>query len=179
MSGSSTTTCQTDQTWSNATPDCDVVNCGSLSAPSNGDVDKSSGTDYNDVATFSCDTGYTLSGSSNTTCQDDGSWSNATPDCDVVDCGSPSAPSNGDVDTSSGTDYNEVATFSCDTGYTMSGSSTTTCQADQTWNNATPDCDVVNCGSPAAPSNGDVDTSSGTDFNDVATFSCDTGYTMS
>ena len=170
---------QTDQTWNNATPDCDEVNCGSPSAPSNGDVDTSSGTDFNGVATFSCDTGYTMSGASNTTCQTDLTWSNATPDCDVVNCGSPSTPSNGDVDTSSGTDYNDVAIFSCDTGYTMLGSSTTTCQADGSWSNATPICYIVDCGVPTAPSSGSVDVSFGTNFTDSATYSCNVGYTMS
>ena len=58
-----------------------VVDCGVLSV-TNGQVNTSSGTTYNQVATYSCDTGYNLVGSLTRTCQVNGSWSFTAPVCE-------------------------------------------------------------------------------------------------
>ena len=59
-----------------------AVDCGSLDAPSNGAVSTSSGTTFNRVATYTCITGYMISGTTNTrTCQATGSWNPAPPTC--------------------------------------------------------------------------------------------------
>ena len=58
-----------------------VVDCGALTHPLNGRVDTSSGTTYNQVATYSCDTGYNLFGFSTRTCQTSGMWSSTAPVC--------------------------------------------------------------------------------------------------
>ncbi len=54
--------------------------CPTMSPPVNGDVSVST---YNveGVATFTCDDGYKLSGSSRCTCLASGSWSEEAPDC--------------------------------------------------------------------------------------------------
>ena len=57
-----------------------VVNCGFLTNPSNGAVSTSSGTTFNQVATYSCDSGYMISGAATRTCQITG-WSLAPPTC--------------------------------------------------------------------------------------------------
>ena len=51
----------------------------------------------------------------------------------VVDCGPPTDPTNGQVDTSSGTTFGSTATYTCDTGYTLSGSQSRTCIASGKW----------------------------------------------
>ena len=56
------------------------MNCGPLTAPSNGAKSGDRAT-YLSVVTFSCNTGYTLGGSSSRTCQADGSWSGNTTSC--------------------------------------------------------------------------------------------------
>ena len=58
-----------------------VINCGSLNDPDNGQVDSSSGTTFGSTATYTCDTGYTLSGSQSRTCGTDGSWTFQSPSC--------------------------------------------------------------------------------------------------
>ena len=54
--------------------------CGSVSKPTNGGV-FTTGTTYGATASFSCDVGYNLKGSSSINCPENGTWS-ATPSCD-------------------------------------------------------------------------------------------------
>ena len=58
----------------------------------------------------------------------------------AVDCGSLTVP-NGKVSTSSGTTFMNTATYTCDDGYTLNGTSTRTCQASGTWSLTAPTCD--------------------------------------
>ena len=64
--------------------------------------------------------------------------------CYFPDCGSIASPEDGSVSYSSGnTLYESVATFSCNTGYTLSSTTTRTCQANSIWSNADPVC-IIN-----------------------------------
>ena len=58
------------------------VDCGSLINPNNGLVDTSPGTTFGSTATYTCDTGYTLSGSQSRTCGADGNWTSSVPFCE-------------------------------------------------------------------------------------------------
>ena len=57
------------------------MNCGTLTNSTNGQVSYTAGTTYGQTATYSCNTGYTLVGSSTRTCQATGLWSGSTPTC--------------------------------------------------------------------------------------------------
>ena len=46
------------------------------------------------------------------------------------------------------------------------------------YNSHVNDCTVVNCGIPAIPEHGSVDTPTGTVFNDLAKYSCDVGHML-
>ena len=62
-----------------------LVNCLQLFDPSNGGSNCSLGDDgvssYEDTCSFTCNTGYQLTGSDNRTCQSDGSWSGSFTLC--------------------------------------------------------------------------------------------------
>ena len=62
-----------------------LVSCPSLSNPSNGMVDCSLEDDgvpsYEDTCSFTCNTGYEVTGSDIRTCQSDGSWSGSDTTC--------------------------------------------------------------------------------------------------
>ena len=51
-----------------------AVDCGSLSDPGNGIVDASN-TTFMNTATYTCNTGYNLTGDTTRTCQANGTWS--------------------------------------------------------------------------------------------------------
>ena len=62
-----------------------AVHCPSLTDPNNGVMTCSLGDDgvpsYEDTCSFTCNTGYKLTGSDTRTCQSDESWSGSTPIC--------------------------------------------------------------------------------------------------
>ena len=60
----------------------------------------------------------------------------------VSDCGALATLTDGSVSLSSGTTYGSVATFSCDTGYTLIGDTSRTCLANSMWDNADPSCQI-------------------------------------
>ena len=62
-----------------------IVPCPSLTDPNNGIITCSLGDDgvpsYEDTCSFTCNTGYELTGSDTRTCQSDGSWSDSDDVC--------------------------------------------------------------------------------------------------
>ena len=113
----------------------------------------------------------------------------------AVDCGPLPNLDNGQVDTSSGTAFGSVATFSCNTGYRLSHQQVVMCGADRMWSPASPSClgrcktikchvqpvcdcmyffhdEVINCGPLTDPDDGQVNTSNGTTFGRIATYTC-------
>ena len=62
-----------------------LVSCPSLTDPNNGIINCSLGGDrvpsYEDTCSFTCNTGYELTGSDTRTCQSDGSWSDNVTVC--------------------------------------------------------------------------------------------------
>ena len=62
-----------------------AVNCSSLTNPNNGVINCSLGDDgvssYEDTCSFTCNTGYELTGSDTRTCQSNGSWNGRNVTC--------------------------------------------------------------------------------------------------
>ncbi|HJL19970.1 MAG TPA: hypothetical protein RMH99_30175 [Sandaracinaceae bacterium LLY-WYZ-13_1] len=145
LSGSATRTCEASGSWSGGAPTCDPVDCGALASPANGNVSYAA-TTFGSTATYSCNSGYTLSGSPSRTCDGTGSWSGAAPTCVSMGCGSLSSPANGSVSAPS-TDIGDFATYTCNSGYQILGSTRRVCQDDMQWSGAAPDCGLqLSCG---------------------------------
>ncbi|XP_066300510.1 P-selectin-like [Branchiostoma lanceolatum] len=170
--GGSTRTCQVDLTWSGTSPTCAIVQCPTLTSPTNGGVGGSNS--YGSVATFTCDSGYNLVGASTRTCQADGTWSGSSPTCSAGQCPTLAFPTNGAV--SGSNSLGDVATFTCNSGYNLIGGSTRTCQVDLTWSGSSPTCAIVQCPTLTSPTNGGVGGSNS--YGSVATFTCDSGYNL-
>ena len=135
-----------------------AVECDSLTDPDNGQVNTSFGTTFGSMAIYTCNMGYMLSHQQMVMCSSNGTWSPASPSCNceklflceqtakplfslsAVNCGPLTNPNNGQVDTSPGTIFESIATYTCDTGYTLSGSQSRTCGADGNWTSTEPTC---------------------------------------
>ena len=67
-----------------------TVNCSNLTDPNNGTANCSLGDDgvpsYEDTCSFTCNTGYELTGSDTRTCQSNGSWSGSETMCTRGGC---------------------------------------------------------------------------------------------
>ena len=137
-----------------------MFDCGStdIIRPENGSVSLNQ-TTLGSVATFACDSGFTLIGDTTRTCQLTG-WSGNNPSCGMCqqkhscsnnynllyiyssafDCGSTDIvqPANGSVVLDQ-TTLGSVANFSCDAGFALIGDATRTCQLTG-WSGSNPSC---------------------------------------
>ena len=177
--GAATRICQASGDWSGIAPTCVANSCGPFEVIANASA-SAPGTTAGSIATFMCDPGYRVrSGTSDTqTC--DGvswSWTGRPLVCIPVVCGTLSNPVYGSVSTPDGVEFNDVATYSCNSGYTLSsGSATRTCQASAAWSGSAAVCSPVDCGAPPTLTNGSR-TFTWTTFSSTASYSCNSGYT--
>jgi hypothetical protein len=119
-----------------------VASCRALDDPTNGTV-MTPGLTSGSMATYACALGFSLDGSMSRTCQSDGTWSDAAPTCATVSCPSLSAPTGGMISAPS-LEYQKMATYSCGTGYALSGGTAVrTCQANGSWSGTAPSCNLV------------------------------------
>ncbi|XP_064386156.1 uncharacterized protein LOC135334774 isoform X2 [Halichondria panicea] len=190
--GTTTRTCGSDGVWSGSEPTCQVntgptpSTCPDLTAPTNGmigyDMETVNARPVNTVATYTCNTGYTLNGGITTmTCGSDGVWSDleSPPTC-IVSCGNPPIIISGMMTSSTGTTFGAMATYTCNTGYQRSGSATITCQASGSWSTA-PVCTAL-CDDLIVLANGVISYSPATTprlEGAMATHSCTEGYGLS
>ncbi|GAB0199455.1 CUB and sushi domain-containing protein 3 [Grus japonensis] len=179
--GNSTRMCQLDGRWSGSLPHCSGGSqglCGDPGIPSHG-IGLGDDFDVGSVVRFSCEPGYMLRGSSERTCQANGSWSGTQPECEVINCGDPGVPANG-VRLGSDFTYNKTVVFQCAPGYMMESdrASSLTCTKDRTWNGTKPACKAIVCKSPQAIPNGKV---VGSDFSwgSSVSYACLEGYQLS
>ena len=108
---------------------------------------------------FTCNTGYELTGSDSRTCQSDGTWSGAKATCSkrgaqdkiiyshlallcILACPPLDNPYNGKRNCSYGVvaHYEDICSFSCNTGYELTGNAKRICQNDGNWSK-----NEVNC----------------------------------
>ena len=108
------------------------------------------------VAIYRCKLGFELSGNDRRHCQTDGTWGpSPAPTCErksisiqfcnnklfsAIDCGNPPSPdANGSV-VNTGTSLGDTATYSCNDGFFLEGTTTIYCQNDGTWSDDAPKC---------------------------------------
>ncbi|XP_062517604.1 clotting factor C-like [Corticium candelabrum] len=148
----------TNGRWAGYTPSC-KRDCPTLSRLVNGRVSVKQ-----DVATYTCNYGYSLRGLARRVCKY-GRWSGYSPTC-VGKCPSLSNPTNGRVSINGRT-----ATYTCDSRYTLRGSAVRQCSGSR-WSGYVPTC-LQSCLVLRSPLNGRVSID-----DEVATYSCDYLYRL-
>ncbi|XP_042741140.1 CUB and sushi domain-containing protein 2 [Lagopus leucura] len=177
--GNSTRMCQLDGRWSGSLPHCSGGNqgvCGDPGIPSHG-IGLGDEFGVDSVVRFSCEPGYTLRGSSERTCQANGSWSGVQPECEVISCGNPGTPSNARVLFNDGLVFSSSIIYQCREGYYSTGVLSRHCTVNGTWTGTSPECTVINCGDPGVPANG-IRLGSDFTYNKTVVFQCMPGYMM-
>ncbi|KFW09498.1 Complement receptor type 1, partial [Eurypyga helias] len=137
--------------WDNV-PYCASIPCSPPPAIENGQSsDGNRDFTFGMAVTYTCNRGFSLIGDPTIHCtvnKDlEGVWSGPPPECKVVRCKNPEVK-NGKKLSGFGTEYTyrHTVTFECYPGYLLNGSSTVTCEADNSWNPPVPTCEPVHCG---------------------------------
>ncbi|XP_078575446.1 sushi, von Willebrand factor type A, EGF and pentraxin domain-containing protein 1-like isoform X3 [Branchiostoma floridae x Branchiostoma japonicum] len=176
LRGGSKRTCQEDGTWNVPPPLCVPIRCIPPRHIFDGMI---TGQDYTfgSIVQYSCKVGYELQGQRERRCQANASWSGRTPLCIPVSCGQPDTVENGKVKANFGHIYNEVAEYTCDEGYVLSGNRSRICQADGTWSGENPRCKPRHCPVPSHLKNGKM---KGIQYfyRQSVQYSCNEGYIL-
>ena len=173
LKGNETALCQANGQWSSHIPLCLIIDCPDPGIPTNGQRN-SSNFSYCASISFTCNTGYELSGNSVIVCEGNKKWSGLLPTCNITYCNDPGVPENGSA-TRSNFAYGTIVSFQCNIGYELSGSTNITCQADNNWDNNLPMCTLVTCPNPITPVNGYIEGSSYT-LASVIIYHCNPSY---
>ncbi|XP_046324842.1 CUB and sushi domain-containing protein 2 isoform X5 [Marmota monax] len=177
--GNATRMCGLDGHWTGSLPHCSGTStgvCGDPGIPAHG-IRLGDSFAPGSLMRFSCEAGHVLRGSSERTCQANGSWSGTQPECGVISCGNPGTPSNARVMFSDGLVFSSSIVYECREGYYATGLLSRHCSVNGTWTGSDPECTVINCGDPGIPANG---LRLGNDFryNKTVTYQCIPGYMM-
>ncbi|XP_022803617.1 sushi, von Willebrand factor type A, EGF and pentraxin domain-containing protein 1-like isoform X3 [Stylophora pistillata] len=159
---------------------CEGVNrCQQLHAPPHGSLEPCSNLP-GQTCQFSCDKGYTLTGSTSRTCNSDGAWTGIPTQCNAVTCSALSEPSNGSRLGCAGTTieyFNTVCSFFCHPGYDPIGSASRKCLENGTWSGQDFFCQVITCPTLLVPPKGVLLTSfCGNTYGSNCVFGCESGY---
>ncbi|XP_073776667.1 CUB and sushi domain-containing protein 1 [Danio rerio] len=177
--GNGTRQCLEDGRWSGSPPYCSGDNpgfCGDPGVPSHG---SRLGEEFRhkSLLRFMCEAGYTLIGSSERTCLQNGSWSGTQPVCEAVSCGNPGTPAYAKIVFSDGMLFSNSVTYACWEGYKTSGLTTRHCTTNGTWTGSAPDCIIISCGDPGPIANG-IYIGKEFIFNKTVHYRCNPGYEM-
>nr|XP_024662192.1 complement receptor type 2-like isoform X5 [Maylandia zebra] len=97
--------------------------------------------EYNNVIYYTCKKDYTVVGSRQSYCSDDGTFKPEPPKCIKVECEDPEI-SFGQLSSGARPPYGYLSTVTlqCNAGYTMIGSATVTCELNGQWSPGLPQC---------------------------------------
>jgi len=177
LSSSSTNfrTCQSNGAWTGSQPTCIAVRCPAAGQIADGRV-SSNGDTMGKKLTYSCNSGYGLSGPSERICQANGKWSGIAPTCKYHQCDFPGNLENGDASSTTYT-YGSRITYTCKTGYNLVGDAVRMCMDDGRWTGSMPVCQEILCGDPGTPTNG-AKVGSDYKFGKSVSFECNPGYAL-
>ncbi|KAM4642731.1 L-selectin isoform 2-T2 [Discoglossus pictus] len=182
LSGFAQSECLSSGAWSNESPNCTVVQCPSLLAPSQGFLNCShpwGEFSFQSNCKFSCSDGFLLSGSVESECLSSGAWSNASSNCTAMRCDELNKPNNSSMTCHhpwTENSFGSICEFSCPEGWRIKGSNVTECGGNGQWTEATPVCEEIRCEPLEAPDHGYLNCSHPTgDFSigTVCQFGCD------
>ncbi|KAL9960408.1 hypothetical protein ACROYT_G033860 [Oculina patagonica] len=159
--------------------------CPALQPPVHGSITSlSCGNSFGSQASFSCDTGYRMNGSSQGACEADGTWSGNSTICNAIRCPSLPIPTNGFKNNCVNVvsePYDTQCSFSCNVGYNLTGSPVRRCLENGTWSGEPSYCQVVTCPTLLIPKNGvkaDCTSMVFEPYGTQCTFACNGGYNL-
>jgi hypothetical protein len=170
--------CQNDGTWSGKEDaKCVGIKCNDMGTTlPGGSLAYSNDGKFPSTATYTCGPGYNLLGLPTRQCSPDGNWGGDSPVCKPVHCAVPGNVTNGAVTASNNMDYPSVASYTCDTGFTLQGSGSLSCLASGAWDRSPPTCVPTVCSPLSAPAHGFLNVTNTYNYPATATYSCEPGF---
>ncbi|XP_065188766.1 sushi, von Willebrand factor type A, EGF and pentraxin domain-containing protein 1-like isoform X1 [Sycon ciliatum] len=146
FTGSIIAVCQSDDTWSSLSANCQRISCPRPSHLANGGYSHT-GLRYQDTVVYHCNEGYFIVGHPRgfltVRCLANGTWSPPKPTCQRISCPRPSHLANGAY-SYTGLRYQDTVAYHCNEGYFMVGHPrgflTVRCLANGTWSPPKPTC---------------------------------------
>ncbi|XP_053882865.1 complement receptor type 2-like isoform X1 [Malaclemys terrapin pileata] len=186
--------------WDQEAPFCKAIPCLPPPDITHGSHNALSGEEFffGLKVTYKCDQGFSLIGEASIHCtmKDNvkGEWSGPAPECKVVKCPEPEVK-NGKKHSGFGPDYSygNIVIFECDSGYTLKGSSSVKCEANNSWVPSLPTClrilhtspsggikdtSARSCPHPGKPENGRLVVLTDLMFGATINFICEEGYRL-
>ncbi|KAH1171610.1 hypothetical protein KIL84_007228, partial [Mauremys mutica] len=153
--------------WDKELPHCQAIPCLPPPGIANGSHTGQNEQEFTfgSAVTYKCDQGFSLIGEASIHCTTkdnfNGEWSGPAPECKVVRCPEPEVK-NGKKQSGFGPDYSygNTVIFECDSGYTLTGSSSVKCEANNSWVPSLPTClSITDIKPTTSPPGGTTDTS--------------------
>ncbi|XP_065450656.1 complement component receptor 1-like protein [Chrysemys picta bellii] len=143
--------------WDKELPHCEAIPCLPPPGITHGSHTGQTVQEFSfgSAVTYKCDQGFSLIGEASIHCTTkdnvNGQWSGPAPECKVVKCPEPEVK-NGKKQSGYGLHYSygNTVIFECDSGYTLKGSSSVKCEANNSWFPSLPTCLRQNTGTTIA-----------------------------
>ncbi|XP_064626004.1 sushi, von Willebrand factor type A, EGF and pentraxin domain-containing protein 1-like [Lineus longissimus] len=135
--------CLATGSWSNTPPFCERITCPPPDDITGGHM-RGNMYYYNMTVEYDCIQGHRLVGEKIRYCQEDATWSGATPSCDVITCPKSAVPENGYL-ISDGQNFGSVIEYECADGFKLVGGRVRTCESNGSWTGITPKCTEILC----------------------------------
>ncbi|XP_051581068.1 E-selectin-like isoform X10 [Myxocyprinus asiaticus] len=191
VKGYGMTRCTSTKEWSSKPPTCELVQCPELKDPQEGSMQchhPMGNFSYQSTCEFVCEEGYKLGDSSSSTlfCGASGHWNDSQPYCEIVKCKPEdiTTPHHGSVQCSHSNgnfSYDSHCEYSCEEGYNVKGSGTTSCTSTKEWSSKPPTCELVQCPELTEPQEGTMQCHhpmGNFSYQSTCDFVCDEGYTL-
>lgn len=186
VSGVKIRTCKEDAKWSDSSPKCEEIRCVPPEIPKNSSVvysgnDRSTSDSFKVASTvqYRCAVGHIVKGESLRTCESDGSWSGAPPECVYIDCGWPYVIPNGRwLLTTNSTHYGSSVEYECSSNYRVNGPARRLCLENGTWSSAAPSCELIKCSTPPVKDDKTQVEGSTYSVGEKVSYSCSYGYEL-
>ncbi|NWX85763.1 LYAM3 protein, partial [Nothoprocta pentlandii] len=187
LTGTASSECTDTGEWSGEPPTCEVIRCPSVAAPAMGHMACShphGNFSFGSTCSFSCQPGFVLTGTASSECTDTGEWSGEPPQCEAAKCPVLSAPEWGELSCShphGNFSFGSTCSFSCQTGFVLTGTPSSECTDTGEWSGETPTCEAIKCPTLVAPAMGHAACShphGNFSFGSTCSFSCQPGFVL-
>ncbi|XP_052871678.1 sushi, von Willebrand factor type A, EGF and pentraxin domain-containing protein 1 [Anopheles cruzii] len=203
MRGEDTLVCLESGQWSGDAPDCEYVDCGTLTPSPHGSHRYLQNTTYlGSEVLYACSNSHRLAGPARRVCLETGLWSDSAPRCEEIRCAEPTLTPHSflsvtgndrmygrtlirtalDAASSSGAQTYKVgalAKYRCERGYKIVGEALITCEENGRWSGEIPECVYVDCETPADIVHGKVTLATNATYYGAATlYECGDNYKL-